>query len=89
MNTELLMDLDDCGSPEKLLGVILKHHPDWTAPVPVEALATSVNIVEFRELEADGFEGALLTDAAAEEKDGYTRLDFQTGVVSRRGRAGK
>jgi hypothetical protein len=63
MNDALLMGLADCGSPEKLLAVILKHHPDWTAPVPVEELASSVNIVEFRELEADGFEGALLTDA--------------------------
>jgi Zn-dependent peptidase ImmA (M78 family) len=62
MNDELLMGLADCGSPEKLLAVILKHHPDWTAPVPVEGLAMAVNIVEFRELEADGFEGALLTD---------------------------
>lgn len=63
MSDELLMDLADCGSPEKLLAVILKHHPDWTAPVPVEELARSVNIVDFRELEGDSFEGALLTDA--------------------------
>jgi len=62
MNNELLMDLADCGSPEKLLAVILKHHPDWTAPVPVEELAAAVNVVELRELETDGFEGALLTD---------------------------
>jgi Zn-dependent peptidase ImmA (M78 family) len=63
MSDELLMDLADCGSPEKLLTVILKHHPAWTAPVPVEELAMTVNIVEFRELEGDSFEGALLTDA--------------------------
>jgi Zn-dependent peptidase ImmA (M78 family) len=63
MNDELLMGLADCGSPEKLLTVILKHHPDWTAPVPVEELAAAVNVVELRELETDGFEGALLTDA--------------------------
>ena len=62
MNRELLMGLADCGSPEKLLGVILKHHPAWTAPVPVEELAAAVNIVELRELDADGFEGALTTD---------------------------
>lgn len=60
---DLRMDLADCGSPEKLIGVILKHHPDWTAPVPVEELALKVGIVEFRELEADKFEGALLTNA--------------------------
>ena len=51
MSDELLMDLADCGSPEKLLAVILKHHPGWTAPVPIEELATAVNIVEFRELD--------------------------------------
>jgi IrrE N-terminal-like domain len=63
MNDELLMDLADCGSPEKLLAVILKHHPTWTAPVPVEELATAVNIVKITELEVDGFEGSLQTDA--------------------------
>src|SRR5208337_2804310 len=63
MSDELLMDLADCGSPETLLAVILKHHPSWTAPVPILELAKKVNIVEIRELEADGFEGALLTDA--------------------------
>jgi Zn-dependent peptidase ImmA (M78 family) len=63
MSNELRMDLADCGSPEKLIGVILKHHPEWVAPVPIEELALKVGIVEFRELEADGFEGALLTDA--------------------------
>jgi len=56
------MDLADCGSPEKLIAVILKHHPQWTPPVPVEELALKVGIEEFRELEAQTFEGALLTD---------------------------
>ena len=70
MSDELLMDLADCGSPEKLLAVIFKHHPGWTAPVPVEELARTVNIVEFRALEGDSFEGALLTDA-----------DKQKGVI--------
>ena len=55
MSDELLMDLADCGSPEKLIAVILKHHPAWTAPVPIEEFARTVNIVEFRELDADGF----------------------------------
>jgi Zn-dependent peptidase ImmA (M78 family) len=63
MNEELLMDLADCGSPEKLIAVILKHHPAWTAPVPVEELAAAVNIVKIAELEVDGFEGSLQTDA--------------------------
>jgi Zn-dependent peptidase ImmA (M78 family) len=63
MNDDLLMDLADCGSPEKLIAVILKHHSNWTAPVPVEDLAASVNIVKIAELEVEGFEGSLLTDA--------------------------
>jgi Zn-dependent peptidase ImmA (M78 family) len=67
MSDELLMDLADCGSPEKLLEVILKHHPAWTTPVPVEELAMTVNIVEFRELEGNSFEGALLTDSAKQK----------------------
>ena len=62
MNAELRMDLADCGSPEKLIAVILKHHPTWVPPVPVEELALKVGIEEFRELEADTFEGALVTD---------------------------
>ncbi|HEY0434549.1 MAG TPA: ImmA/IrrE family metallo-endopeptidase, partial [Chitinophagaceae bacterium] len=63
MNDELLMDLADCGSPEKLISVILKHHPEWTPPVPVEDFAASVNIVKIAELEVDDFEGFLSTDA--------------------------
>lgn len=64
MSTELLMDLADCRFPEQLLAVIFRHHPHWTLPVPVEELARAVNIVELRELDAGGFEGALLTNAA-------------------------
>jgi len=62
MRDELRMDLADCGSPEKLIAVILKHHPAWVPPVPVEELALKVGIEEFQELEADAFEGALVTD---------------------------
>ncbi len=63
MNDELLMDLSDCGSPEKLISVILKHHQAWSPPVPILELAKDVNIVEVKELGVAGFEGALLTDA--------------------------
>ena len=72
MNTEMLMELADCRFPEQLHAVIFRHHPHWHPPesidksacIPVEDFAKSVNIIEFRELEAEGFEGALLTDAA-------------------------
>jgi hypothetical protein len=56
MNDELLMDLADCGSPEKLIAVILKHHSNWTPPVPVEEFASSVNIVKIAEFEVGNFE---------------------------------
>lgn len=72
MSAELLMDLADCRFPEQLHAVIFRHHPHWQPPesvdeparIPVEDFAKSVNIIEFRELEAEGFEGALLTDPA-------------------------
>lgn len=59
MNDALRMDLADCGSPETLVGAILKHHPDMPRRVPVEEIARSVGIVDFKELDADGFEGGL------------------------------
>ena len=62
VNEALLMDLADCGSPERLLAVILDHHRDWKPPVDVETFARSVGIIEFRDLEVDGFVGALMTD---------------------------
>ncbi|MGI4878747.1 MAG: ImmA/IrrE family metallo-endopeptidase [Janthinobacterium lividum] len=62
VNEALLMDLADCGSPERLLGVILDHHRDWKPPVDVETFALTVGILEFRDLEVDGFVGALMTD---------------------------
>ncbi|RVQ64636.1 ImmA/IrrE family metallo-endopeptidase [Croceicoccus ponticola] len=62
MNEELLMELADCGSPERLLAVIFQHHPQWTPPIQVEEFALSVGIIEFRDLEVDGFVGALMTN---------------------------
>lgn len=64
MNDELRMDLADCGSPESLLRVIFDHHPDWPEKIPVEEFARSVGIIEFQDLETDGFVGALMTDDA-------------------------
>lgn len=56
------MDLADCGSPERLIQTILRHHLDWKPPMPIEALAVEVNILEIKDLETPSFEGALLTD---------------------------
>ncbi|MCW1431345.1 ImmA/IrrE family metallo-endopeptidase [Novosphingobium sp. JCM 18896] len=62
MNEELLMELADCGSPERLLSVILDHHPAWRPPVDIEAFGLTVGILEYRDLEVEGFVGALMTD---------------------------
>lgn len=62
-NDALLMDLADCGSPETLVAAILRHHPDLPRRVPVEEIAASVGIVEIKDRDMDGFEGALVADA--------------------------
>lgn len=62
INEDLLMDLADCGSPERLLAVILEHHPAWRPPVDIETFARTVGIIDFVDLDADGFVGALQTD---------------------------
>jgi Zn-dependent peptidase ImmA (M78 family) len=62
MSDGLRMELADCGSPERLIGVILKHHSQWKPPVPIEDFARTVGIEDFKDLDADTFEGALMTD---------------------------
>lgn len=62
MNDDLMMDLADCAAPESIIACILRHHPEWTAPVPIEDLARSVNIIDILEMETDEFEGGLTTD---------------------------
>ena len=59
MNDALRINLADCGSPEALLSVILKHHPEMPRRVPVKEIARSVGIIDFKELEVDSFEGGL------------------------------
>ena len=62
MSNELLISLADCGSPESIIACFLRHYPSLSAPVPIEELALAVNVNEIRELDAEGFEGALLTN---------------------------
>ncbi|MUO98022.1 ImmA/IrrE family metallo-endopeptidase, partial [Agrobacterium vitis] len=62
MNDELMMDLADCAAPESIIACILRHHPDWAAPVPIEDLASSINIIDILEMETEEFEGGLTTD---------------------------
>lgn len=62
MNDDLMMDLADCAAPESIIACILRHHPKWTAPIPIEDLASAVNILDIIELETEEFEGGLTTD---------------------------
>ena len=56
------LDLDGTGSPLGLIGKILAAEPDLPIPVPIEELASSLDISEIQELTTDGFVGGLVTD---------------------------
>jgi Zn-dependent peptidase ImmA (M78 family) len=56
-----LIDLADCGSPEKLAIEIFKKEPGLVAPVPIEKLAMQLGITEIKELDSDGYQGGLIT----------------------------
>jgi IrrE N-terminal-like domain len=56
------MDLADTGSPMGLVTKILSVEKDMPIPVPIEALATQLDIEKIAPLETEGFEGGLLTD---------------------------
>lgn len=61
------LDLDGTGSPEGLVGQILKALPDLPIPVPVEELALALDITDIEVLGTDGFEGGLITDECKSE----------------------
>lgn len=61
------LDLDGTGSPEGLVGKILKAVPDLPIPVPIEELARQLDIVAIKELTTEGFEGGLITDDCKSE----------------------
>jgi Zn-dependent peptidase ImmA (M78 family) len=69
-NDALLEDFAGCSSAEALLAAILKHHPDLRAPVPVEEIARSAGITEFRDLEVDDATSGIVVD-----------LDKATGII--------
>lgn len=56
------MDLADFGSPDKIVQGIIRLVPDLSIPVPIKELASQLDIVDFKELKTEGFEGGLLTD---------------------------
>ena len=57
------MDLDGTGSPTGVVTRILKIEKDLKSPVPIEELAKQLDIEKIAELETQGFEGGLVTDA--------------------------
>jgi hypothetical protein len=56
------LDLDGTGSPEGIVGKILKEEPDLVIPVDIEALARQLDITDIIDLTTEGFEGGLITD---------------------------
>lgn len=57
------MDLDGAGSPSALVTRILKTEPGLTLPIPIEDLARQLDIADIHDLDSEGFEGGLITDA--------------------------
>lgn len=70
------MDLADAGSPDKLVTLILQAEPDLPIPVPIEELCARLDIVRIEELQTEGFEGGLLTDADRSEGIVLVRRGF-------------
>lgn len=56
------LDLDGTSSPLGLVTKILKAAPDLSFPVPIEEIASALDIAEIEEIETDGFVGGLITD---------------------------
>jgi Zn-dependent peptidase ImmA (M78 family) len=57
------MDLDGTGSPSGLVMKILKAVPGLAPPIQIEEIAQALDIQEIRDVDSQGFEGGLITDA--------------------------
>lgn len=60
-------DLADAGSPEALVKRILQAEPNLLVPVPIHELCARLGILRIEDLNTDGFEGGLATDAKRSE----------------------
>ncbi|KQT81835.1 ImmA/IrrE family metallo-endopeptidase [Methylobacterium sp. Leaf466] len=60
-------DLADAGSPEALVKRILQAEPNIPVPVPIQELCVRLSILRIEDLDTDGFEGGLVTDAKRSE----------------------
>ncbi|CAO4163161.1 hypothetical protein CLBKND_00091 [Methylorubrum aminovorans] len=61
------MDFADAGSPEALVKRILQAEPNLPLPVPIKELCARLGILRIKNLNADEFEGGLVTDAKRSE----------------------
>ena len=57
------MDLAGAASPEALVKRILQAEPNLPVPVPIQDLCARLGILSIADLDTDGFEGSLVTDA--------------------------
>lgn len=60
-------DLAGAGSPEALVKRILQAEPNLSVPVPIQELCARLGIRKIEDLDTDGFEGGLITDAKRSE----------------------
>lgn len=75
-------DLADFSSPERIVEEIIRQISDLPIPVPVEELALMLDIDSITELETEGYEGGLLTDA--EKSVGFILVNMASPIQRRR-----
>lgn len=75
-------DLADFNSPERIVEEIIRQVSDLPIPVPVEELALMLDIDSITELETEGYEGGLLTDA--EKSVGFILVNMASPMQRRR-----
>lgn len=60
-------DLADFATPEQIVGKIILKISDLPIPVPIDELALMLDIISIENLETEGYEGGLLTNAEKSE----------------------
>jgi Zn-dependent peptidase ImmA (M78 family) len=55
------IELADIGNPVKLAAAVIANAPGITLPIPVQEIATALDIIEIKPLTISGFEGGLIT----------------------------
>ena len=75
-------DIADFASPEQIVEGIIRGVPDLPIPVPVDEIALMLDIISIEELETEGYEGGLLTDA--EKSEGFILVKRTSSIQRRR-----